>query len=289
MADRDIEIGACDRRDGFHDVPVAVVGFGDDILSLALGVGRQVVHLPENIFEDGFLTIIHRGDLLRIVGVSGGFHRIHGQHLRPYCTGAGHFQFVIGAVCPCGINLRLIISVDLLHGLPHGLSRAAVLAGEEDAEARTGNQPDHAENEDNCHRCPAARSDSGNDSLCPGDSRFCGRECRPGSVPNRLGSGPCRSLDRLHRLWRLFCGTLGHLRRSGTDRWLYDDAAGSLYGASTCPHRFCGLGRMGSLHRFLRLVFPQYIPAFLHLHPCLVRISTCIRKTTAAPLPELEA
>lgn len=45
----------------------------------------------------------------------------------------------------------------------------------------------------------------------------------------------------------------------------------------------------GSLHRFLRLVFPQYVPAFLHLRPCLVRISPCIRKTTAAPLPELDA
>ena len=51
---------------------------------------------------------------------------------------------------------------------------------------------------------------------------------------------------------------------------------------------FCGLGRMGSLHRFLWLVFPQYIPAFLHLRPCLVRISPCIRKATAAPLPELK-
>ena len=78
------------------------------------------------------------------------------------------------------------------------------------------------------------------------------------------------------------------LRRFGTDRRLYDDAAGPLYGASTCPHRFCGLGRMGSLHRFLRLVFSQYVPAFLHLRPCLVRISPCIRKATAAPLPELK-
>lgn len=86
-----------------------------------------------------------------------------------------------------------------------------------------------------------------------------------------------------------FCGTFGHLRRFGTDRWrLYDDAAGPLYGASTCPHCFFGLGRMGSLHCFLRLVFPQYVPAFLHLRPCLVRISPCIRKATAAPLPELK-
>ena len=109
------------------------------------------------------------------------------------------------------------------------------------------------------------------------------------AVSNRLGSGPCRSLDRLNRLWRRLCGSFDRLRRSGTDRWLYDDAAGPLYGASTCPHCFCGLGRMGSLHRFLRLVFPQYVPAFLHLRPCLVRISPCIRKTTAAPLPELDA
>lgn len=52
---------------------------------------------------------------------------------------------------------------------------------------------------------------------------------------------------------------------------------------------FAGLGAWGSLHRFLWLVFPQYVPAFLHLRPCLVRISPCIRKTTAAPLPELDA
>ncbi len=40
VADRDIEIGARDRRSGFHDVPVAVVSFGDDFLGLALGAGR---------------------------------------------------------------------------------------------------------------------------------------------------------------------------------------------------------------------------------------------------------
>ena len=40
VADRNIEISACDRRGGFHDVPVAVVGFGDDFFGLALGAGR---------------------------------------------------------------------------------------------------------------------------------------------------------------------------------------------------------------------------------------------------------
>ena len=40
VADRDIEIGARDRRGSFHNVPVAVVGFGDDFLGLALGAGR---------------------------------------------------------------------------------------------------------------------------------------------------------------------------------------------------------------------------------------------------------
>ena len=105
MADRDIEIGACDRRDGFHNVSVAVVGFGDDGLSLTLGAGRYFVHLPENILEDGPFDIVHRGDLLRIIGVSSGFHRIHGQHLRPDRTGPGHFQLIIGAAYPCGVNL----------------------------------------------------------------------------------------------------------------------------------------------------------------------------------------
>ena len=40
VADRDIEIGVRDRRGGFHDVPMAVIGFGDDFLGLALGAGR---------------------------------------------------------------------------------------------------------------------------------------------------------------------------------------------------------------------------------------------------------
>ena len=40
VADRDIEIGACDRRGSFHDVPVTVVGFSNDFLGLALGAGR---------------------------------------------------------------------------------------------------------------------------------------------------------------------------------------------------------------------------------------------------------
>ena len=105
MADRDIEIGACDRRGSFHDVPVTVVGFSNDFLGLALGAGRYFVHLPENIVENGFLGIVHRGNLLRIVGIGGGFYRIHRQHLRPYRTGAGHFQLVIGDVCPCGVDL----------------------------------------------------------------------------------------------------------------------------------------------------------------------------------------
>ena len=40
VADRNIEISSCDRRGGFHDVPMAVIGFGDDFLGLALGAGR---------------------------------------------------------------------------------------------------------------------------------------------------------------------------------------------------------------------------------------------------------
>ena len=79
VADRDIEIGACDRRGSFHDVPVTVVGFSNDFLGLALGAGRYFVHLPENIVENGFLGIIHRGNLLRIVGIGGGFYRIEDE------------------------------------------------------------------------------------------------------------------------------------------------------------------------------------------------------------------
>ena len=40
VTDRNIKVGARDRCGGFHDVPVAVVGFGDDFLGFALGAGR---------------------------------------------------------------------------------------------------------------------------------------------------------------------------------------------------------------------------------------------------------
>ena len=40
VADRDIKVGARDRRGSFHNVPMTVVGFGDDLLGLALGAGR---------------------------------------------------------------------------------------------------------------------------------------------------------------------------------------------------------------------------------------------------------
>lgn len=73
VADRDIKVGVRDCRGGFHDVPVTVVGFGDDFFGLAFGAGRYFVHLPENIFENGFLGIVHRSDLLRIIGIGGGF------------------------------------------------------------------------------------------------------------------------------------------------------------------------------------------------------------------------
>ena len=160
MADRNIKVGVCDRCNGFYNVPVAVIGFGDNLSGLSLNVRRYFIHLPENIFEDGFLGIVHRGDLLWIVGVGGGFHRIHGQHLRPDGTGAEHLQLIIGEICPCGIDLRLIVGVNFLHSLPHSLPRAAALTGEEDAETRADDQPDQADYDDDGDRDPSTGGDS---------------------------------------------------------------------------------------------------------------------------------
>ena len=78
--------------------------------------------------------------------------------------------------------------IDLLYDLTHGLSRTIVLAGEEDAEARTSNQPNHAENEDNRHRCPAACGNGGDQRLCSGNDRF-----------DRRNGGFCGNLNGLYR------------------------------------------------------------------------------------------
>ena len=50
MADRDIQIGSCNGGRCFHNIPVAVVGFGNHFLGLCFGAGRYFIHLPENIF-----------------------------------------------------------------------------------------------------------------------------------------------------------------------------------------------------------------------------------------------
>ena len=50
MADRDIQISPCYGGLGFHNVPVAVVGFGHHFLGLGFGAGGYLIHLPENIF-----------------------------------------------------------------------------------------------------------------------------------------------------------------------------------------------------------------------------------------------
>lgn len=52
---------------------------------------------------------------------------------------------------------------------------------------------------------------------------------------------------------------------------------------------FAGLGAWGACTAFFGLFSLSTSLHFLHLRPCLVRISPCIRKTTAAPLPELDA
>ena len=122
MADRDIQIGSCNGGRCFHNIPVAVVGFGNHFLGLCFGSGGYFIHLPENIFQNRLFGIVYRGDLLCIVGVSGGLDRINGKHFRPHGAGAGHFQNIIGNIRLCRVKLRLIVSIDFLNNRLHSLT-----------------------------------------------------------------------------------------------------------------------------------------------------------------------
>ena len=48
MTDRDIQIGACNGSFRLYDIAVTVIALGYGGFSLALGVGADFVHLPED-------------------------------------------------------------------------------------------------------------------------------------------------------------------------------------------------------------------------------------------------
>ena len=197
----------------------------------------------------------------------------------------------------------MIIGVDLLYHLPHGLSRAAILAGEEDAEAGTGNQPDHAKHKDDDYRDPAACGNGGDQRLCSGNDRFDRRNggfC--GNLNGLYRSLGCR-LCRLYGFLRRFCGSLcRHL--GGLSRGLrcfyccppgllrgFDPLLCDLYGALSgrlCRFErtlsgflnrlLCGFFRLGSLERIL---------AFLNVVPCFTGIALRIGKPAPSAFLQL--
>ena len=82
------------------------------------------------------MLVVNGGHLLGVIRVGGRLDGIDGKHLRPDGAGAGHLQHVMGQIGLCGRpDLLLVIIVDLLHHVLHGIARTAVLAGKENAEA----------------------------------------------------------------------------------------------------------------------------------------------------------
>lgn len=133
----------------------------------------------------------------------------------------------------------------------YGLSRAAVLAGEENAEARTDDQPDHANHKDDNYRNPPACSNSGAQRLCSGNDGFDG------------GSG---SLDRrLNACCSCFCGRTGGMRRSFSG--FCRDLCGFLRRFCRCLRRFYGRpgGLLGGLDGFLRGLDRRFARRFCRL------------------------
>ena len=91
----------------------------------------------------------------------------------------------MGQVGLCGVDLLLVIVVDLLHHVLHGIARTAVLAGKENAEAGADQKPDEADNDNDQHGDPAPGSDGGNQRLGGCDNGF---HRRDGSLGRNLCS-----------------------------------------------------------------------------------------------------
>ena len=201
MADGDIQIDLGDGGFRLHDIAIAVIGFGDDRFRPGFRAGRYLVHLPENIREDGLLAVVHGGHLLGVIRVGGRLDGIDGKHLRPDGAGAGHLQHVMGQIGLCGVDLLLVIIVDLLHHVLHGIARTAVLTGKENAEAGADQKPDEADNDNDQHGDPAPGSDGGDQRLGGCNNGFhrrdgglgcnlCSRNRRPCRSAGRVGGGP---------------------------------------------------------------------------------------------------
>ena len=160
----------------------------------------------------------------------------------------------------------MIIGIDLLHGLPHGLSRAAVLSGEKDAEARSDDQPNQTDNDNHNNGNPSTSSNGGNQCLCSGYDRLDGGS---GSLDRRLDAcrsclccctgGLCRSFGGFCRgLCGFLCRFCRSLRRFyGRPDGLLGGLDGFLRGFDRCFARgFCRLfdGLTAAVYRFDRLL-----------------------------------
>ena len=158
------------------------------------------------------------------------------------------------------IQVLLVIGIDLLHSGLHGLPGAGVLAGKENPETGSNQQPDQADHHDNQDHDPAAGNDGRNQRLGCGDDGFyrcCGGlGCNLDSMSGGNGSGtggagsnhgrpgrslgcPLGSLGRLlagldagfSGLFRRLDGFAGSFHRPlGRGRSLLDGFAAPVYG-----------------------------------------------------------
>ena len=208
-----------------NDIALSIIGFH------GLGSGRRfcpvayLVHSPKYLFQKFFFSIIHRGDFLWIIRVSGSFHGIDCQHFGPDSTGAGQFQAVM---CGAALNfsqLALVFQVDLPDNGGHGLARAAVLTRKEDAKGRGGDQANQADHHNGKDGNPSSGGDSGHQRLngrkqglcrsgCAFCSGFCGGGgglcCDTGGLGGRSRGSGCD----LRRLCRMVCCFDGGFRRA---------------------------------------------------------------------------
>ena len=299
MADGDIQIGLGDGGFRLHNIAVAVIGFGDDRFRLGFRAGRYLVHLPENIRKDGLLAVINAGHLLGVVRVGGGLDGIDGKHLRPDGAGTGHLQHIVREVCLCGVDLLLVIVVDFLNHVLHGIARTTVLAGKENAEAGADQKPDEADNDNDQHGNPATGSDGGNQRLGSRNNGFyrrdgglgrhlCRRNRRFGRSAGRMGGGPGSSgrglCCPLGGFGRLLCGLdtgLGSLFRR------LNGFAGGLY-------RPLGRGRSlldgfaAPVHGFNAFLSPiQGLDGPAFLAERLYRLGDPVRRLVPGPLAGL--
>ena len=135
MADCDIERSCRGLHFLFHDAPILTFSLNGDSRGVGLRPRTDVVHIPENVRQDGLFPFVHRGDFLGIVRVVGGLYRVYGQHIRPHSSGATHFKNVMRGGGFDFLQSCLILLVDLPDHNGHGHSGAGVFPGKEDPKA----------------------------------------------------------------------------------------------------------------------------------------------------------